>query len=152
MYPTAWPVPSSRIRATSGSRVTYGAAKMSPTRRSSLKRPRESPPASAVRTQMSYTASRSELRYPRIFGAIRRSLGRGRTPWCDGCHDDAMNWTLEVVVVPVSDIDRAKTFYADGLGFHLDHDIAFGDNRIVQLTPPGSGCSVVIGKGAVAFM
>jgi catechol 2,3-dioxygenase-like lactoylglutathione lyase family enzyme len=64
-----------------------------------------------------------------------------------------MNWTLEVVVVPVSDIDRAKSFYADKLGFHLDHDISFGEDvRIVQLTPPGSGCSVVIGKGAVPAM
>jgi catechol 2,3-dioxygenase-like lactoylglutathione lyase family enzyme len=64
-----------------------------------------------------------------------------------------MNWTLEVVVVPVSDIDRAKTFYADGLGFKVDHDIVMGDDvRIVQLTPPGSGCSIVIGKGAVPAM
>jgi catechol 2,3-dioxygenase-like lactoylglutathione lyase family enzyme len=64
-----------------------------------------------------------------------------------------MNWTLEVVVVPVSDIDRAKAFYADRLGFHLDHDIVISDDaRIVQLTPPGSGCSIVIGKGAVPAM
>lgn len=64
-----------------------------------------------------------------------------------------MNWTLEVVVVPVSDIDRAKAFYADQLGFHLDHDIVISeDARIVQLTPPGSGCSIVIGKGAVPAM
>jgi catechol 2,3-dioxygenase-like lactoylglutathione lyase family enzyme len=64
-----------------------------------------------------------------------------------------MNWTLEVVVVPVRDIDAAKTFYADGLGFHVDHDIAMGDDlRIVQLTPPGSGCSIVLGKGAVPAM
>jgi catechol 2,3-dioxygenase-like lactoylglutathione lyase family enzyme len=71
----------------------------------------------------------------------------------DACHYDGMNWTLEVVVVPVADIDAAKTFYADGLGFHLDHDIVFGDDvRIVQLTPPGSGCSIVIGKGAVPAM
>ncbi|MFI7597870.1 VOC family protein [Actinoplanes sp. NPDC049681] len=64
-----------------------------------------------------------------------------------------MNWTLEVVIVPVSDIDRAKEFYADKLGFHLDHDIVMGeDARIVQLTPPGSGCSIVIGKGAVPDM
>jgi catechol 2,3-dioxygenase-like lactoylglutathione lyase family enzyme len=64
-----------------------------------------------------------------------------------------MNWTLEVVVVPVADIDRAKAFYTEGLGFHLDHDIVMGDDvRIVQLTPPGSGCSVVIGKGAVPAM
>jgi catechol 2,3-dioxygenase-like lactoylglutathione lyase family enzyme len=64
-----------------------------------------------------------------------------------------MNWTLEVVIVPVSDIDRAKAFYADGLGFNVDHDITMNDDmRIVQLTPPGSGCSIVIGKGAVPDM
>ncbi|MET7770754.1 VOC family protein [Nocardia sp. NPDC005366] len=64
-----------------------------------------------------------------------------------------MNWTLEVVVIPVSDIDRAKQFYAEKLGFVVDHDIVMGDDvRIVQLTPPGSGCSVVIGKGAVPAM
>lgn len=64
-----------------------------------------------------------------------------------------MNWTLEVVVVPVSDVDRAKTFYADTLGFAVDHDTAIGDDiRIVQLTPPGSGCSIVIGRGAVPDM
>lgn len=64
-----------------------------------------------------------------------------------------MNWTLEVVVVPVSDVDRAKAFYAGQLGFNVDHDTVIDENtRIVQLTPPGSGCSVVIGKGAVAQM
>ena len=62
-----------------------------------------------------------------------------------------MNWTLEVVVVPVSDVDRAKEFYADRLGFTVDHDTRIGaDVRIVQLTPPGSGCSVVIGTGCGA--
>ena len=61
-----------------------------------------------------------------------------------------MNWTLEVVVVPVADVDRAKTFYADKVGFHVDHDTTIGDEmRIVQLTPPGSGCSIVVGKGMV---
>ncbi|MET0713056.1 MAG: VOC family protein [Jiangellaceae bacterium] len=64
-----------------------------------------------------------------------------------------MNWTLEVVVVPVSDIDRAKAFYSDQLGFNVDHDTRIGDgNRVVQLTPPGSGCSVVIGEGVVPEM
>jgi len=64
-----------------------------------------------------------------------------------------VNWTLEVVVVPVSDIDRAKKFYADQLGFALDHDVRIADGkRIVQLTPPGSGCSVVIGEGVVPHM
>ncbi|MGC4895869.1 VOC family protein [Micromonospora sp. DT31] len=64
-----------------------------------------------------------------------------------------MNWTLEVVVVPVSDVDRAKEFYAERLGFAVDHDTHISDDvRIVQLTPPGSGCSVVIGRGAVPQM
>ncbi|MGK5684467.1 VOC family protein [Actinoplanes sp. URMC 104] len=64
-----------------------------------------------------------------------------------------MNWTLEVVVVPVSDVDRAKEFYADRLGFVVDHDTKISDDvRIVQLTPPGSGCSIVIGRGAVPNM
>ena len=61
-----------------------------------------------------------------------------------------MNWTLEVVVVPVADVDRAKSFYADKVGFHVDHDTKISDQmRIVQLTPPGSGCSIVVGKGMV---
>ncbi|MFC5924010.1 VOC family protein [Micromonospora vulcania] len=64
-----------------------------------------------------------------------------------------MNWTLEVVIVPVSDVDRAKEFYADRLGFVVDHDTVISDDaRLVQLTPPGSGCSVVIGKGVVPQM
>lgn len=64
-----------------------------------------------------------------------------------------MNWTLEVVVVPVSDIDRAKEFYADRVGFHVDFDMVISDQvRLVQLTPPGSGCSIVIGRGAVPDM
>ena len=55
--------------------------------------------------------------------------------------------------MPVADIDRAKKFYAEQLGFVLDHDIVVGEDvRIVQLTPPGSGCSIVIGKGAVPEM
>jgi catechol 2,3-dioxygenase-like lactoylglutathione lyase family enzyme len=64
-----------------------------------------------------------------------------------------MNWTLEVVVVPVSDLDRSKIFYTEQLGFTLDHDTTINDDiRVIQLTPPGSGCSVVIGKGAVPDM
>jgi catechol 2,3-dioxygenase-like lactoylglutathione lyase family enzyme len=59
-----------------------------------------------------------------------------------------VNWTLEVVVVPVSDVDRAKAFYAEEVGFNVDHDSRFSDElRVVQLTPLGSGCSIVIGKG-----
>ena len=61
-----------------------------------------------------------------------------------------MNWTLEVVVVPVSDVDRAKTFYAEKLRFAVDHDTRISDKyHVVQFTPPGSGCSIVVGKGVV---
>jgi catechol 2,3-dioxygenase-like lactoylglutathione lyase family enzyme len=64
-----------------------------------------------------------------------------------------MNWTLEVVIVPVSDVDRAKAFYAEQLGFNVDHDTRINDEvRLVQLTPPGSGCSIVVGTGAVPDM
>jgi catechol 2,3-dioxygenase-like lactoylglutathione lyase family enzyme len=64
-----------------------------------------------------------------------------------------MNWTLEVVVVPVNDVDRAKEFYAGRLGFSVDHDTKISKgNRIVQLTPPGSGCSIVVGEGIVPDM
>jgi catechol 2,3-dioxygenase-like lactoylglutathione lyase family enzyme len=62
--------------------------------------------------------------------------------------DHPMDLKLEVVVIPVSDVDRSKAFYADKLGFVVDVDQSFGDAfRIVQLTPPGSACSVTIGKG-----
>jgi catechol 2,3-dioxygenase-like lactoylglutathione lyase family enzyme len=64
-----------------------------------------------------------------------------------------MKWTLEVVVVPVSDVERAKGFYSEQLGFVVDHDTKINEgNRIVQLTPPGSGCSIVIGEGVVPDM
>lgn len=56
-----------------------------------------------------------------------------------------MDWTLEVVVLPVSDIDRAVAFYRDKVGFHLDHDTRNEHMHVVQLTPNGSGCSIVIG-------
>jgi catechol 2,3-dioxygenase-like lactoylglutathione lyase family enzyme len=57
-----------------------------------------------------------------------------------------MDWKLEVVVVPVTDIDRAKSFYLDKLGFRLDADTMPTETmRVVHMTPPGSGCSVVIG-------
>ncbi|HET9311152.1 MAG TPA: VOC family protein [Agromyces sp.] len=56
-----------------------------------------------------------------------------------------MDWTLEVVIVPVSDIGRAIEFYRDKVGFDLDHDTVMGDQRFAQLTPRGSGCSIVIG-------
>jgi predicted enzyme related to lactoylglutathione lyase len=59
-----------------------------------------------------------------------------------------MDWKLEVVVVPVTDVDRAKRFYSEQVGFVVDHDFHVTDAmRIVQLTPPGSSCSIAIGTG-----
>ena len=59
-----------------------------------------------------------------------------------------MDWRLELVTVPVSDVDRAKAFYTEKLGFNADHDHAVSDEiRFVQLTPPGSACSIAIGRG-----
>ncbi len=59
-----------------------------------------------------------------------------------------MDWKLELVAVPVSDVDRAKAFYTDQVGFHLDHDHVVSDEiRFVQLTPPGSACSIALGRG-----
>ncbi|QDW61870.1 VOC family protein [Oerskovia sp. KBS0722] len=56
-----------------------------------------------------------------------------------------MDWKLELIPVPVSDIDRAKAFYVDQVGFNADHDIPVNDDlRFVQLTPPGSACSIVL--------
>jgi predicted enzyme related to lactoylglutathione lyase len=56
-----------------------------------------------------------------------------------------VDWTLEVVVLPISDIDAAIRFYRDQVGFVLDHDTRAGEFRFAQLTPPGSGCSIVVG-------
>jgi catechol 2,3-dioxygenase-like lactoylglutathione lyase family enzyme len=56
-----------------------------------------------------------------------------------------MDWTLEVVLLPVADIDRAVAFYRDQVGFELDHDTSNEHMHVVQLTPRGSGCSIVIG-------
>ncbi len=60
-----------------------------------------------------------------------------------------MEMRLELVPLPVSDVDRALAFYVERVGFHLDHDVGSQDGalRVVQLTPPGSACSIVIGKG-----
>ena len=59
-----------------------------------------------------------------------------------------MDWKLEVVILPVSDVDRAKEFYAEKLGFHLDVDFQPSESfRVVQLTPPGSACSITFGIG-----
>jgi catechol 2,3-dioxygenase-like lactoylglutathione lyase family enzyme len=59
-----------------------------------------------------------------------------------------MDYRLELVAVPVSDVDRAKAFYVDQAGFNADHDHKVSEDiRFVQLTPPGSACSIAIGKG-----
>jgi predicted enzyme related to lactoylglutathione lyase len=61
-----------------------------------------------------------------------------------------MDMKLELVAVPVSDVDRAKAFYTDNVGFNADHDHQVSDElRFVQLTPPGSACSIAIGTGIV---
>jgi len=69
-----------------------------------------------------------------------------------GCHVDivppVVDWRLEVVQVPVSDVDRAKAFYTEKAGFNLDHDHRVSDRiRFIQLTPPGSTCSIALGTG-----
>lgn len=59
-----------------------------------------------------------------------------------------MDWKIELLAVPVTDIDRAKAFYVDQVGFNADHDVRVNENlRFVQLTPPGSACSIAIGEG-----
>jgi predicted enzyme related to lactoylglutathione lyase len=59
-----------------------------------------------------------------------------------------MDYRLELIAVPVSDVDRAKAFYVDQAGFNADHDHTVSEDiRFVQLTPPGSACSIAIGKG-----
>ena len=62
----------------------------------------------------------------------------------------AMDWKLELVAIPVSDIDQAKAFYTEKAGFNADHDYTVSDEiRFVQLTPPGSACSIAVGRGLV---
>jgi catechol 2,3-dioxygenase-like lactoylglutathione lyase family enzyme len=59
-----------------------------------------------------------------------------------------MDWKIELVAIPVTDVDRAKSFYVDQVGFNADHDYQVSDTlRFVQLTPPGSACSIVMGTG-----
>jgi predicted enzyme related to lactoylglutathione lyase len=61
-----------------------------------------------------------------------------------------MDWKLELIVLPVTDVDRSIAFYRDRVGFNLDHDHTVDDNiRFVQFTPPGSGCSIAFGKGLI---
>lgn len=78
---------------------------------------------------------------------IDRADRRGRTVRSRGYVAD-MDWKIELVAIPVTDVDRAKAFYVNQVGFHADHDYQVTDTlRFVQLTPPGSACSVVMGTG-----
>ena len=59
-----------------------------------------------------------------------------------------LNWRLELVAIPVTDVDRAKAFYVDQVGFNADYDVRVNESlRFVQLTPPGSACSICLGEG-----
>jgi catechol 2,3-dioxygenase-like lactoylglutathione lyase family enzyme len=61
-----------------------------------------------------------------------------------------MDWKIELIGIPVSDVDRAKAFYTEKLGFNADHDHRVSDKiRFVQLTPPGSACSIALGEGII---
>jgi predicted enzyme related to lactoylglutathione lyase len=76
-----------------------------------------------------------------------RTAGEERRPTRE---EATMDWKLELVALPVTDVDKAIGFYRDQVGFNLDHDHTVNENlRFVQLTPPGSGCSIAIGKGLV---
>jgi predicted enzyme related to lactoylglutathione lyase len=77
-------------------------------------------------------------------------VGTDPAPPDDTRRGQAMDWKLELVAVPVSDVDRAKAFYTDKVGFNADHDHTVSDEiRFVQLTPPGSACSIALGTGIV---
>jgi catechol 2,3-dioxygenase-like lactoylglutathione lyase family enzyme len=74
-------------------------------------------------------------------GVRAETVGRGG-------YRAGMDWKIELVAIPVTDVDRAKAFYVDQVGFHPDHDHRVGEGlRFVQLTPPGSACSIVLGEG-----
>jgi catechol 2,3-dioxygenase-like lactoylglutathione lyase family enzyme len=80
------------------------------------------------------------------FGAHDRDIGSAAADTPTG--DNDMDFKLELVAIPVTDVDRAKAFYVDQVGFNADHDHVVNDDlRFVQLTPPGSACSIAIGKG-----
>lgn len=97
-------------------------------------------------------AGRTAITHELVDSCCLATLGTGWEGWyvLGMENENEMNWTLEVVVVPVSDLDRSLAFYRDQFGFHLDHDYDLGEGRrVVQLTPPGSGCSMVLGAGGV---
>jgi catechol 2,3-dioxygenase-like lactoylglutathione lyase family enzyme len=70
------------------------------------------------------------------------------TAFCHIAGGIVMDWKLELISIPVSDVDRAKAFYTEKVGFHADHDHRVSDElRFVQITPPGSACSIAFGTG-----
>lgn len=89
------------------------------------------------------------LGYAQILHSSSRPVSRSRAGWARfAASPGDVDWKLEVVVVPVADVERAKAFYAGQLGFVVDHDTQAGEGvRVVQLTPPGSACSIVVGEG-----
>jgi predicted enzyme related to lactoylglutathione lyase len=100
---------------------------------------------------MTENAVRFRAQHPRQFHAESHNNEEERT--MTGTTETGKARTdmkLEIVVIPVSDVDRAKRFYGD-LGWRLDADFAAGDDwRVIQFTPPGSGCSVIFGKNVTA--
>ena len=77
-----------------------------------------------------------------------RVASAGIQPYGTGTEEAEMDWKLELVSIPVTDVDRAKAFYTDKAGFTADHDHAVTDElRFVQLTPSGSACSIALGTG-----
>jgi catechol 2,3-dioxygenase-like lactoylglutathione lyase family enzyme len=90
-------------------------------------------------------AIRCSRRSPSLRAAHTRSSDDG------SAHERyTMDWKLELVAIPVSDVDRAKAFYIEKVGFNADHDHEVSDEiRFVQLTPPGSACSIALGTGII---
>jgi catechol 2,3-dioxygenase-like lactoylglutathione lyase family enzyme len=83
-----------------------------------------------------------------VGGASASSLARYSGCVGPPAYAEGMDWKIELVAIPVTDVDRAKAFYVDQVGFHADHDHRVNEAlRFVQLTPPGSACSVVLGTG-----
>jgi predicted enzyme related to lactoylglutathione lyase len=80
-----------------------------------------------------------------IRGPVQRSMFERRETAYRIQQGETVDWTLEVVILPVSDIDAAIAFYRDKVGFELDHDTKTDQMHVVQLTPRGSGCSIVFG-------
>ena len=83
-------------------------------------------------------------------GELRDAYYRGEPLAADADYDELEDELRELIGIPVSDVDRAKSFYTEQAGFNADHDHTVSDEiRFVQLTPPGSACSIALGKGII---